>query len=157
MKTPTNQPFRRLLKTTGVLVAASALVVGCTSNEPEEEADAGAGGDSTEAPAGGNDEPGETVTIGFSGPAADHGWLAAINSSAQEEAAKYEDIDFRGLEFSRERWEESMHVDRDDWFLEIASHNELFFKVYDRLPRDLTAIRDLLLAALCRMPAEAAD
>ncbi|HEY9376200.1 MAG TPA: substrate-binding domain-containing protein, partial [Jiangellaceae bacterium] len=98
MKTPTNRPFRRLLKTTGVLAAAGALVIGCTSNEPEEEADAGGGGGSTDAPAGGNDEPGETVTIGFSGPAADHGWLAAINSSAQEEAEKYEDIDFRAAE-----------------------------------------------------------
>jgi len=66
---------------------------------------------------------------------------------------RYEDIDWRGLDFSRERWNEVMHVDRDEWFMEIASHNELFFKLYDRLPRDLTAIRDLLLAALCRMPA----
>ena len=45
-----------------------------------------------------------------------------------------------------------MRVDRDEWFQEIASHNELFFKLYDRLPRDLTAIRDLLLASLCRIP-----
>jgi ABC-type sugar transport system substrate-binding protein len=98
MSAPTNRPLRRLLKTGGAMVAVGALVVGCTSNEPEEEADGGAAADSTEAPAGGNDEPGETVTIGFSGPAADHGWLAAINSSAQEEAAKYEDIDFRAAE-----------------------------------------------------------
>jgi len=69
---------------------------------------------------------------------------------------RYEDIDWRGLDFSRERWDEAMHVERDEWFMEIASHNELFFKLYDRLPRDLTAIRDLLLAALCRMPADEA-
>jgi phosphoenolpyruvate carboxykinase (GTP) len=65
---------------------------------------------------------------------------------------RYDDIDWRGLDFSRREWDEVMHVDRDQWFAEIASHNELFFKLYDRLPRDLTAIRDLLLAALCRMP-----
>jgi ABC-type sugar transport system substrate-binding protein len=98
MPAPTNRPLRRLLKTIGAMVAVGALVVGCTSNEPEAEENAGATGDSNAAPAGGNDEPGETVTIGFSGPAADHGWLAAINSSAQEEAAKYEDIDFRAAE-----------------------------------------------------------
>ena len=65
---------------------------------------------------------------------------------------RYEDIDWRGLDYTRQQWDEAMHVDREEWFLEIASHNELFFKLYDRLPRDLTAVRDLLLAALCRTP-----
>ncbi|HEX6961553.1 MAG TPA: phosphoenolpyruvate carboxykinase (GTP), partial [Lacipirellula sp.] len=64
---------------------------------------------------------------------------------------RYEDVDLSGLDFSRDQWDEAMHVDRDEWFLEIASHNELFFRLYDRLPRDMTAVRDLLLAALCRM------
>ncbi len=65
---------------------------------------------------------------------------------------KYDDIDWRGLDFTKEQFREVMRVDRDEWFQEIASHNELFFKLYDRLPRDLTAIRDLLLASLCRIP-----
>ena len=41
MSAPTNRPFRRLLKTIGAMVAVGALVVGCTSNEPEEEPAAG--------------------------------------------------------------------------------------------------------------------
>jgi phosphoenolpyruvate carboxykinase (GTP) len=65
---------------------------------------------------------------------------------------KYSDIDWRGLNFTKEQFHEVMRVDREEWFQEIASHNELFFKLYDRLPRDLTAIRDLLLASLCRIP-----
>jgi ribose transport system substrate-binding protein len=36
--------------------------------------------------------------IGFSGPAADHGWLGAINSAAVAEAKKYGDIDLRVAE-----------------------------------------------------------
>ena len=55
----------------------------------------------SQAPAGAssdNDAPGEKVTIGFSGPAADHGWLAAINNSAKAEAAKYTDIEFKQAE-----------------------------------------------------------
>ncbi|HET6687540.1 MAG TPA: substrate-binding domain-containing protein [Jiangellaceae bacterium] len=100
MSVRTNRPFRRLLTTTGVLAVAGALVVGCTSNEPEDEGDGGNGsaagnGDTATS---GNDEPGDTVTMGFSGPLADHGWLAAVNSSAEEEAAKYEDIDLRVAE-----------------------------------------------------------
>jgi ABC-type sugar transport system substrate-binding protein len=91
------RPSRRFLATVGAFVAAGALVAGCTSNEPESEGDGG----STEAAGNAgssNDETGETVTIGFSGPAADHGWLAAVNSSAIEEAEKFDDIELRTAE-----------------------------------------------------------
>jgi ribose transport system substrate-binding protein len=78
------------------LLAATALLVGCTSNEAEPEEDTGS---NAAANAGSsNDDPGETVTIGFSGPEADHGWLAAINQAAEEEASKYDDIDLRMAE-----------------------------------------------------------
>jgi ribose transport system substrate-binding protein len=36
--------------------------------------------------------------IGFSGPQADHGWLAAINDAAEAEAEKYSDIELRVAE-----------------------------------------------------------
>ena len=93
MSARTNRPFRRLLTTTSALVAAGVLVVGCTSNEPEEDDSGAAADEGNDAPAGGNDEPGDTVTIGFSGPLADHGWLAAVNDSAVETAEQYEDIE----------------------------------------------------------------
>ena len=38
--------------------------------------------------------PGRPVTIGFSAPAADHGWIAAIAANAQAEAGKYPDVTF---------------------------------------------------------------
>jgi ribose transport system substrate-binding protein len=88
-------PHRRLLPVAGSALAALFFMVGCTSNSPDDSGDSG-GGDTGAVSA--NDDPGETVTIGFSGPAADHGWLAAINSSAKEEAAKYDDIDFKTAE-----------------------------------------------------------
>ena len=40
-----------------------------------------------------NDAPGDMVQIGFSAPAADHGWMAAITNAAQAEAAKYSDVE----------------------------------------------------------------
>ncbi|PVG80974.1 sugar ABC transporter substrate-binding protein [Nocardioides gansuensis] len=87
-------PRRRRLQASIVAVATAGLVLtGCTGNTVDNS------GDEDRATAvSDNDEAGETVTIGFSGPAADHGWLAAINSSAQEEAEKYEDIDLQVAE-----------------------------------------------------------
>ena len=45
-----------------------------------------------------------------------------------------------------------MTVDRDQWVKEIASHDELFFKLYDRLPKEMMFIRELLLSGLWRSP-----
>jgi phosphoenolpyruvate carboxykinase (GTP) len=65
---------------------------------------------------------------------------------------RYEDLDWRGLKFTKDQFDQLMTADRDDWIQEFASHDELFFKLYNRLPRELPSIRDLLLAALWREP-----
>jgi phosphoenolpyruvate carboxykinase (GTP) len=67
---------------------------------------------------------------------------------------RYEDLDWRGLKFSKEQFDQVMQANREEWVQEIASHDDLFFKLYDRLPRELPAIRDLMLAALWRTPAQ---
>ncbi len=91
-------PLRRILMTSGALLAASSLLVACTSNEPEAADEGDTKAQRADNAGSSNDDPGDTVVIGFSGPQADHGWLAAINSAAQAEAEKYEDIDFRAAE-----------------------------------------------------------
>lgn len=63
---------------------------------------------------------------------------------------RYEDIDWRGLEFSRDQFDELMVVEREDWEQELVSHEELFVKLYDRLPKELLFIRDLILSTLWR-------
>ncbi len=63
---------------------------------------------------------------------------------------KYEDLDWRGLDFSREQFEAVMKLDRDMWIKEISMHDELFFKLYDRLPKEMTFIRELLVSSLWR-------
>ncbi|WP_300345806.1 substrate-binding domain-containing protein [Nesterenkonia sp.] len=78
------------------VVSAGLMVSGCLSNDPEAAAgdeDNGSAADS--APAGDNAEPGEEVVIGFSGPAAGHGWMGAITSAAQEQGELFEDVDLR--------------------------------------------------------------
>jgi ribose transport system substrate-binding protein len=87
---------RRGFILTGAVAGAGALVSACTSNEPAAS--------SSSAPAQqpaavtDNDKPGKQVNIGFSAPAADHGWIAAIARNAETEAKKYSDVTFTPVE-----------------------------------------------------------
>ena len=85
--------FRRLMPTAVGLIAAGALITGCTSNTPENDNSGGGNNAASD-----NDESGDTVTIGFSAPAADHGWIAGITEAARNEADKYDDIDLQVAE-----------------------------------------------------------
>jgi phosphoenolpyruvate carboxykinase (GTP) len=65
---------------------------------------------------------------------------------------RYQDMDWRGLDFTEERFNKVMNLDRDMWLKEIAMHDELFFQLYDRLPKEMTFIRELLVSNLWRSP-----
>jgi phosphoenolpyruvate carboxykinase (GTP) len=66
---------------------------------------------------------------------------------------RYEDLDWRGLDdFTPERFQALMAVDRDGWINELISHEELLIKLYDRLPKELIFIRELILSGLWRSP-----
>jgi ribose transport system substrate-binding protein len=88
-------PSRRLRILTGGALATLLVLAGCTSNSADS--DSSDGGNDSKAVSK-NDDPGKKVTIGFSGPAADHGWLAAINKSALDEAKKYDDVTLKTAE-----------------------------------------------------------
>jgi len=60
----------------------------------------------------------------------------------------YEDIDWTGLDFPREKFDELQHFDREAWRREILSHEELFLDLKTHLPRELIYERELLI---CRM------
>ncbi|MQS08868.1 substrate-binding domain-containing protein [Streptomyces alkaliphilus] len=109
MRTTSGRPAARLLTRLGLVTIAIGLAAACTSNAP---ADTGApAADTTERAAGANDEPGETVVIGFSGPQADHGWLAAINSAALAEAEEYSDIELRVAEGTNDPSAQISHIE----------------------------------------------
>jgi ribose transport system substrate-binding protein len=83
---------RRFLLGAGAL-GASAFAVACTSNE--------SGGDTPQQVAQGgedNAKQGKQVTIGFSAPAADHGWIAAVTKNAQAQADSFKDVTFNATE-----------------------------------------------------------
>ncbi len=65
---------------------------------------------------------------------------------------EYDDIDWRGLDYSKEQFDAVMSIDRDLWIKEISMHDDLFFKLYDRLPKEMTFIRELLVSSLWRSP-----
>ncbi|GEL95540.1 substrate-binding domain-containing protein [Cellulomonas composti] len=96
MSAPTR---RRWLTLAAGTVALAFVVAGCTSNEPEESEDTATNTAAAPAPGGtSNDEPGDKVVIGFSAPAADHGWMAAITKAAQATAEEYSDVELRVAE-----------------------------------------------------------
>jgi phosphoenolpyruvate carboxykinase (GTP) len=65
---------------------------------------------------------------------------------------RYEDIDWDGSTFQDEDYERIMEVDREAWKTEIMAHEELFARMYDRLPKEYFFMRELLLSSLWRSP-----
>jgi len=85
--------YRRLTTTAVAIVGVGALLAGCTGNTPESSGSGGGNNASSN-----NDKSGDKVTIGFSAPAADHGWMAGITNAAKAVDEKYDDIDVQVAE-----------------------------------------------------------
>jgi ribose transport system substrate-binding protein len=91
-----NQPLpdlsRRRVLFGGAALGAAALPLlsACTSNEQQNSGQTVGGG----AP-NPNTSAGKRVAMGFSAPAADHGWIAAITNNAKAQAGQFSDVDFR--------------------------------------------------------------
>ncbi|WP_306597686.1 phosphoenolpyruvate carboxykinase (GTP) [Geothrix sp. 21YS21S-2] len=66
---------------------------------------------------------------------------------------RYEDLHLEGLEnFGEEGFRAAMAIRRDEWRHEILLHEELFEKLYDKLPKEFFHMRQLLLSSLWRSP-----
>jgi phosphoenolpyruvate carboxykinase (GTP) len=66
---------------------------------------------------------------------------------------RYEDLDWNGIEnFSLEQFNRLMSVSSEEWKNEILSHEEFFSRLYDKLPREFTFMRELILSSLWRSP-----
>ncbi|WP_285557301.1 substrate-binding domain-containing protein [Actinoplanes regularis] len=84
---------RRRILFGGAAVGAGALLTACTSNTPATDAQV-----KTDTSGNANAAAGKKVVIGFSAPAADHGWIAAITNNAKAQAAQYSDVELRLVE-----------------------------------------------------------
>ncbi|HEY1464445.1 MAG TPA: phosphoenolpyruvate carboxykinase (GTP) [Terriglobales bacterium] len=61
----------------------------------------------------------------------------------------YEDIEWKGLEFPKEKFEQLQLVDRAAWRKEVIDHEELFIELHNHLPPELIYERELLICRLC--------
>lgn len=66
---------------------------------------------------------------------------------------RYEDLEWIGLQdFPEQRFHDLMMVDREAWKKEVSSHEDMFSKLYDKLPKEFLFMRELILSGLWRSP-----
>ena len=61
---------------------------------------------------------------------------------------RYEDIEWAGLDFPKEQFDELQRFDREAWRKEILDHENLFLDLHSHLPKEMIYERELLI---CRM------
>ncbi|MGI5845015.1 MAG: phosphoenolpyruvate carboxykinase (GTP) [Candidatus Xenobium sp.] len=62
----------------------------------------------------------------------------------------YQDLDWTGLPFSQEQFDELMTVDREAWKAESLAQEEMFLQLLERLPQEFSLERQMLLTRLVR-------
>ena len=60
----------------------------------------------------------------------------------------YEDVEWKGLDFSKDKFEALQAFDRAAWRTEVLGHEELFLDLHDRLPPEAVYERELLICRL---------
>ena len=63
-------------------------------------------------------------------------------------APRYDDVDWKGLDFPREKFDRLQQVDRSAWRTEVLGHEELFLELHDRIPAEMIYERELLICRL---------
>jgi phosphoenolpyruvate carboxykinase (GTP) len=61
---------------------------------------------------------------------------------------RYQDMDWQGLDFPHEKFEELQAFNRDTWRREVLDHEEIFIKLQDHLPKEMIFERELLICRL---------
>jgi phosphoenolpyruvate carboxykinase (GTP) len=61
---------------------------------------------------------------------------------------RYEDIDWKGLAFPKEQFEQLQTVDHEAWRDEVIDHERLFIQLHDHLPPEMIYERELLICRL---------
>ena len=101
------------------------------------------------------DENGRFIWPGFRENMRILRWIverANFGAKARETAIgwlpRYEDIDWAGLDFPRQKWDSLMKIDRETWKLQTLQHEELFLQLSDHLPKEMVFEREMLVCRL---------
>ena len=65
---------------------------------------------------------------------------------------RYEDMDFSGIDFSKNEFEEIMTIDTEEWKKELLDHQKMFEEMYDKTPKEMFFMRELLVSSLWKSP-----
>jgi phosphoenolpyruvate carboxykinase (GTP) len=60
----------------------------------------------------------------------------------------YDDMEWKGLDFSSQDFDALQKFDRDEWHREVIGHEELFIGLHDHLPKEMVYERELLICRL---------
>ena len=61
---------------------------------------------------------------------------------------RYQDLEWKGLNFPAEQFEKLQQCDRAEWKQEVIQHEELFIELHDHLPPEMIYERELLICRL---------
>lgn len=84
---------RRTFAVIGAFAAATLVLGACTNSGGDDDKSSTVAKSNTD-----NDKPGKKMRIGFSAPAADHGWMGAISKAAVAQAKQYDDVELVNAE-----------------------------------------------------------
>jgi phosphoenolpyruvate carboxykinase (GTP) len=77
---------------------------------------------------------------------------ARVRAKARETAIgwvpDYDDMEWTGLDFPREKFDQLQAFDRNAWKREVIDHEELFIELHDHLPKEMVYERELLICRL---------
>jgi phosphoenolpyruvate carboxykinase (GTP) len=104
------------------------------------------------------DEDGKFIWPGFSENMRILKWIvdrARVRASASETPIgwmpRYEDIEWKGLDLPRAKFDQLQAFRASDWRSEVIGHEELFIHLHDHLPPEMIYERELLI---CRLQTE---
>jgi len=63
-------------------------------------------------------------------------------------APRQRDLDWSGMEFSEEQWQELMKIDPESLRMQTLRHEELFLQLSEFLPKEMLFERELLVSRL---------
>ena len=101
------------------------------------------------------DENGNLLWPGFSQNMRPLRWIverATGRAGAKETAVgwmpRYEDMDWRGIDFSEDDYTKLMDFDHERIRMQTLTHEELFLKLHSHLPKEMIFERELLVSRL---------